>query len=155
MVKENKATAFGNGLPISTKQSVEICSFIRGKKIDEVKKILEAVIAEKTAIPFKRYNKDMGHRRGKIASGRFPKKASENILALVKSVESNASNIGLTTPLIIEELIANQGSRNWHYGRKRRIKNKRTNIKITVIEGEKEKKELKKDIVKTEVKKND
>jgi large subunit ribosomal protein L22 len=133
------AIAFGKGLPISTKQSVEICSFIRGKTIDESKMLLSGVVDGKVAVPVKRFNKDMGHRKGKIASGRFPKKASQHILDLVKSVESNAKNIGLTTPLIIDEIISNIGSRSWHHGRIRRIKNKRTNIKIVVVEGKKEK----------------
>ncbi|MAF51099.1 MAG: 50S ribosomal protein L22 [Nanoarchaeota archaeon] len=152
MVKET-ATAYGRGLPISTKQGVEICNFIRGRTVAESKKLLEGVIAGRTAVPFKRFNKDMGHRKGKIASGRFPKKASEHILNLIKSVESNAKSLGLNASLIIEELIANKGSRNWHYGRIRRIKNKRTHVKITVKEGKVEKKTQEKPKKKPEVKK--
>lgn len=139
-MSENIATAFGMGLPISTRHSVEICSFIRYKTVDESKKLLEEVIIGKRAVPFRRYNKNIGHRKGKIASGRFPKKASMYILNLVKNVESNAKNLGLSTPLVISEIIANKGVRNWHAGRIRRIKHKSTHIKITVKELKKEEK---------------
>ena len=135
MVEEKTATVNGMGLGISTKQSVEMCNFLRHRTTEESKKLLEGVIVGKIAVPFKRFNKDMGHKKGKIASGRYPKKASEHFLELVKSVEANAKNLGLTTPLIIEEIIANQGSRTWHYGRMRRRKTKRTHIKIVVKEG--------------------
>ncbi|MAG52923.1 MAG: 50S ribosomal protein L22 [Nanoarchaeota archaeon] len=158
MVEEKIATVYGRALPISTKQSVEICNFLRGKTTEESKKLLSSVIEGRVAVPFKRFNKDMGHRKGKIASGRFPKKASEHVLNLVNSAEANAKNVGLTTPLVIEEMIANKGSRNWHYGRIRRIKTKRTHIKIVVKE--RKKVSVKKEVVtkkkvekKTEVKK--
>ena len=95
-------------------------------------------------MPFKRYNKDMGHRKGKIASGRFPQKASEHILKIVKSVESNAKNLGLGSPLVIAEAIANKGVRGWHHGRIRRIKTKRTHIKLVVKEGKDAKKPIEK-----------
>ena len=133
------ATAFGRGLPISTKQSVEICNFIRYKTVEESKKLLEGVIKGKIAVPFKRYNKNVGHRKGKIAIGRFPMKASEYILKLVKNAEANAKNLGLGTPLIISEAMANIGVRNWHPGRIRRIKTKRTHIKLAVKESKKKK----------------
>jgi len=133
------AIAFGRGLPISTKQSVEICNFIRYKTVEESKKLLEGVIKGKIAVPFKRYNKNVGHRKGKIASGRFPMKASEYILKLVKNAEANAKNLGLGAPLIISEAMANIGVRNWHPGRIRRIKTKRTHIKLAVKESKKKK----------------
>ena len=140
---KNISIANGRALPISTKQSVEICNFIRGKSTEEGKKLLTGVIEGKIAVPFRRFNKGTGHRRGKVGSGRFPKNASEHILSLLKSVETNAKKNGLVTPLIIAEIIANKGSRNWHYGRIRRIKNKRTHISITVKESTKKKLEAK------------
>lgn len=133
----------GRNLPISTKQSVEICNFIRYKSTEKSKKLLENVIQMKSAVPFRRYNKDIGHRKGKMASGRFPIKASEFILNLVKGVEANAKNKGLNGELIIESIIANKGERNWRYGRLRRRKNKRTHIDIVVTEKKTEKKKTK------------
>ena len=131
---ENTAIVMGRGLPISTRQSVEICNFIRNKTTEESRKLLEGVIAGKIAVPFKRYNRNVGHRKGKIASGRYPKNASESILKLVKSVEANAKHQGMSSSLIIDEAIANKAVRAWHHGRIRRIKTKRTHIKLVVKE---------------------
>src|SRR3989338_2722574 len=50
----------------------------RGKTIEQGKNILANVIEKKAAIPFKRYNRDMGHKTG-MAAGRYPKKASSHI----------------------------------------------------------------------------
>ncbi len=135
---ENIAIVMGRGLPISTRHSVEICSFIRNKTTEESKKLLEGVIAGKIAVPFKRYNKNVGHRKGRIASGRYPKNASESVLKLVKSVEANAKHQGMSLPLIIKEAIANKAVRGWHHGRIRRIKTKRTHIKLLVKEFKKD-----------------
>lgn len=131
---ENTAIVMGKGLPISTRHSVEICNFIKNKTTEESKKLLEGVIAGRIAVPFKRYNKNVGHRKGKIASGRYPKIASESVLKLIKSVEANAKHQGMNLPLIIDEAIANKAVRSWHHGRIRRIKNKRTHIKLLVKE---------------------
>ena len=134
MEKENTAKAMGISLPISTKQAVEICSFLRGKTIEQGKNILKSVIDKKAAIPFKRYNRDMGHKTG-MAAGRYPKKASSNILKLLESVEANAQNKNLdTNNLIIKKAIANKAGNQYHYGRQRRIKMKRTHLTIIVEE---------------------
>lgn len=140
------ATAIATSLPISTKQSVEICSFIRNKTTDKARKLLEQVLEKKIAIPYKRYTGDVGHKRGKIAAGRYPLKAIFAILKLLKAAEANAGIKGLSTPLLIKEIISSQASRNWHFGRHRRRKTKRTHIKITLQETKKEetKKETKK-----------
>ena len=71
------ATVNAYALSISTKQSVEIASFIRNRKISQAKSLLSEVINKKRAVPFKRYNRDTGHKPGKIASGRYPEKASK------------------------------------------------------------------------------
>ncbi len=132
------ATAMGE-LPISTKQSVEICNLLRGKTSDKGKKILELVIDKKYPVPYRRYMHGVGHKSGKMASGRYPKKASSHILTILKSAESNAQNKGLSAPFKIKELIANQATRSWHFGRHRRRKTKRTHIKIVLEEVKKSK----------------
>lgn len=141
------AKALGKNLPISTRQAIEICSFIRGKTTDETKNILTKVINKEVAIPFKRFNKNVGHKKGKIAAGRYPKKASLHILRLVKQIEANAQNKGLLTPLTIRQIIANKASTPLHYGRKSRTKMKRTHIEIVVEEAQKKEKQ--------KIKKND
>jgi len=134
MEEKNTAKTIGKELPISTKQSVEICNFIRHKTTEQSKRVLEEVLQLKTAVPYKRYVKHIPHRKGKIATGRYPVKAVQYVLDLIKNVEANAKNQGLETPLVIDEVIANKGTRGWHHGRIRRIKNKRTHIKIVVRE---------------------
>ncbi|MBW2982321.1 50S ribosomal protein L22 [Candidatus Woesearchaeota archaeon] len=142
--EEHAAKAVGRSLPISTKQSVEICSFIRQRTLEKAKKKLVDAINKKSAIPFKRYNDNIGHRKGTVAAGRYPKKACSEILKLLESVEANAQFKGLNTAsLVINHICAHKAERPWHYGRQRRRKMKRTNIEV-VVEERAEKKEEKK-----------
>lgn len=134
MEEEKIAKAIGSALPISLKQSVEICNFIRGKTSEKGRKILERVIEKKIAVPYKIYMHGVGHRAGKMAAGRFPISASTHILAILKSAEANAENKGMSTPLIIAEAIASQASRSWRAGRHRRRRRKSAHIKIVLKE---------------------
>ena len=132
--KEHMARAVGMALPISFKQSVEICDFIKNKNINDAKKILQNVVHKKAAIPFRRYNHDLGHKK-KIGTGRYPEKASKWFINLIEDVEANAQFKGLNTSnLIIIHISAHKGGKAWHYGRKSRRKMKRTNVEIFVEE---------------------
>ncbi|MBS3108614.1 50S ribosomal protein L22 [Candidatus Woesearchaeota archaeon] len=134
MDNENIAKATGRDLPISTKKSIEVCNFIRGLHIKKVKIKLNDVIKQRMAVPYKRFNKDLGHKKN-IMSGRYPIKTCKYILDIIESAEANAKNIGLNTDnLIISRIIANKASRPWRQGRKRRIKMKRTHIEVVVSE---------------------
>lgn len=151
--KEKMAVAVGKSLPVSTKHCIEICSFIRGKNLSKAKKLVGEVVELKRAVPFKRFNKNVGHRQGAMASGRYPQKAAKCVLALLNSVESNAQFKGLNTnSLEICHISAYNASRPWRFGRQSRRKAKRTNLEIMVIEVEKSKEENKekKDHKKTE-----
>jgi large subunit ribosomal protein L22 len=135
--KENMARAKGISLGISTKHSVEICSFIRGKKLSAAKRMLEDVIAMKRAVPFKRFNHNIGHRRG-MGPGRYPVKACAEVLKVVKACEANAQFKGLNTgSLVLQHASADFASRPWHYGRQSRRKMKRTHIQLVAVEGKK------------------
>ena len=94
---EQMAKAIGKSLPISTKQSVEICNVIRKKNLQKAKEFLNEVIAEKRPIPYKRYDRSMGHKKGPLSVGRYPIKACKNILAILDSVEANAQFKGMNT----------------------------------------------------------
>ena len=132
--KEQMARVVGRSLSISAKQSVEICSFIKNKGVQEAKNILKKDIEKKQAGPFKRYNRDRGHKT-KIGPGRYPEKASEEILKLLDAVEANAQFKGLNTSnLIISHICSHKAQKSWHYGRKRRRKMKRTHLEIIVKE---------------------
>ena len=132
-------------VPISTKKSVEIFNLIRGKKVEDAKKILENVIEQKEAVPYVRYNRKIPHRKGKMATGRFPVKSSKEILKILKSAESNAQNLGLSSNLIISHISAHKASMQFHYGRKRRRRMKRTHVNM-IVQELKEKKKPKKQV---------
>ncbi len=135
--KAHFATITALNIPISTKFSVEIGNFIRNKELKKAKQMLKGVIDQKIAVPFKIYNRDLGHKPG-MASGRYPIKASETILKLLDSLEANAEYKGLDiNNLVVSEFVANQGSKMWHYGRKRRRQMKRSHLIIKVEEMQK------------------
>ena len=130
------AIAKAYNLPISTKQSIEICDFLRYKKLQSVKTILDNAMQKKSAIPFKRFIMDTGHKPG-MAAGKYPQKASFEFLKLIDSAEANAENKGLDTErLVISKLIANKGNRMFHPGRHRGIKMKRTHLEIMLEESQ-------------------
>lgn len=152
--KENMARVVGISLPISMKFSVEICNFIRGKRISEAKEMLQTVVEGKRAIPFKIFNKDLSHKR-KIGPGRYPKKASQEIIKLLESVEANAQFKGMnTSDLYIIHINAHLASRPLRYGRKRRRKAKRTHVEI-IVEEKKTRSEGKKEKRREEAAKNE
>lgn len=140
--KENMARVVGRSLPISIKFSVEVCSFIRNKSTSEAKEILQKVIEGRQAVPFKRFKKDLSHKR-KIGPGRYPQKIAKEVIKLLESVEANAQFKGMnTSDLCITHIAAHSASRPWHSGRQRRRKTKRTNVEI-IVEERKAKEEIK------------
>ncbi len=91
------AKAMGYEMPISFKHAVEICRYIKGRTVEEAKKILEEVIELKRPIPFKKHKKKVPHRSGLDGwyAGRFPQKAAKFILGVLKNLEANAEYKGL------------------------------------------------------------
>jgi len=129
------ARALGISLPISFKQSIEICDFIRNRNVNYAKTVLSRVMEHKQPIPFKRFNMNVGHKKGSIAAGRFPKKASKEILNLINHVEANAQFKGLNTAnLVITHINANKAPKVMRSGRKRSREAKRTHVEIVVRE---------------------
>ncbi|KAF5088477.1 Ribosomal protein L22p/L17e [anaerobic digester metagenome] len=109
---ENVARAKANELPVSPKHSIEIARFIRNMTTTDAKAYLADVVALKKAIPFKRFNRNVAHKRGlsKWPAGRYPVKAAEAYIKLLGSVEKNAEYIGLDTEkLLISHVAANTG----------------------------------------------
>ncbi|MFH1972889.1 MAG: 50S ribosomal protein L22 [archaeon] len=139
--KEHTAKAFGSNLDVSRKHSIVIGDFVRGKDIEKAKTLMEGVIKKKIAVPFRRFNMDMGHKKGNIAAGRYPVKAATRILGLIKSAESNAEDKGLDIEaLYISEFIVNKGTGTMKHGRHRGREAKRTHISIELEERENKKK---------------
>jgi len=65
--KELMARAVGRDLTVSTKQAIEICNYLRKRKLAQAKMLLEKVIEKKQAVPFKRFVNGLGHKAGKMA----------------------------------------------------------------------------------------
>ncbi len=135
-VKKDEVVVNGKSVPISTKYSMAIGKFIKYKSIEKAIKDLEEVVALKKAVPMKG---EIPHRKGKMMSGRFPKRAAASFIMLLKSLLGNANNHDLDDP-VINEVIVNLASRP--YGR-RGIKRKRTHI---TIKAQSKKKTIKKNV---------
>ena len=88
-------------------------------------------MVKKKAVPMKG---EIPHRKGKMMSGRYPKKASENFIKLLKSLEANARNHDVDEPVIVEA-IANKAQRP--YSRFGRWQKKRTHVMIKARERKK------------------
>jgi ribosomal protein L22 len=128
-VKKDEASVNGISLPISTKDSVAICKFIRGKPIEKAIADLELVSKFKKAIPMKG---EIPHRKGKgIMAGRYMTKPVGYFIKMLKNLQANANVNGIEEAIIVE-VIPNRASRP--YGRFGRIKRKRTHIHIKVAE---------------------
>ena len=109
---ENVARGKVNEVPVSPKHAIEIASFIKDKRADEAVAYLEEVVAGKKAIPFRKFNRNVAHKRGLSGwdAGRYPKKASEAYIRLLNSVTRNAEYIGLDAEkLQIVHVSANRG----------------------------------------------
>lgn len=129
--RDNMARSIAKDLSISTKKTVEICSFIRGKSVSRARAMLSRVLNKKDAVPYKRFNQELAHnQRG--PSG-YPIKAIQEVLNLLDNVEANANSKGLhTDSLKIVHMLANRAGKRMHYGRLRRREMKRTHLEIIV-----------------------
>jgi len=139
IVKKSEAVMNSYNVPISTKYSMAICKFIKGKTIEDAQKYLEDVIRVKKAIPMKG---EIPHRKGKMMSGRFPVNASKHFITLLKSLAGNCTMNGIEDPVIVEA-IPNKAPRP--YGRFGSWQRKRTHIKLVardkkIIKSKKKKK---------------
>ncbi len=133
--EKKMARAHGIALPISMKKTVELCNFIRGKELPKAVSLLEGVLEERVAIPFRKYAKGgTGHKPG-IGPGRYPKKACTEVIKLLRQAQANAKNKGLDTAnLVVNSILAKKGAQTWHFGRQRRRMMKRTHVEVTVME---------------------
>lgn len=131
--KRTEAIVNGISLPMSTKVSVAICKFIKGKSIEKATLELGQVVAMKRAIPMKG---EIPHRKG-MMSGRYPQKAAGEFIKLLKSLSANAIANEIENP-VITKAIANNSSRP--FGRKGAIRRKRTHVMLAVESKPEEKK---------------
>jgi large subunit ribosomal protein L22 len=110
---DNIAKAKANELNMSPKHSIEIAGFIRHQRVNDAIAYLHEVVKLKKAIPFRRFNRNVAHKRGLPGNwdaGRYPVKASKEYIRLLESVKKNAEYIGLDPEnLEIIHATANRG----------------------------------------------
>ena len=103
--QEDIAKVLGKGARVSPKQAYEIANAIRGKNLGKTKTYLEEVIALKKAVPYRRYNRGVGHKK-KLGPGRYPVNASKIFLSLLQELEANSDTIGLNKDKLILKHVA-------------------------------------------------
>jgi large subunit ribosomal protein L22 len=113
---ETTARAMASELHISPKHAHEVCRAIKGKKVEAAEAYLEEVLNMKAAVPFKRYKKKVAHRRGleKWYAGRYPVKATAEILKLLKNARGNAEYKGLDPEALRVWHVATKQGRTIH-----------------------------------------
>ena len=127
IIKKTNAFVNVTNVPISPKHSFAICKFIRGKKIESAINDLKEVALVKKAVPMRG---EIPHRKG-MMSGRYPKKAAEQFIKILKGLSANANVNGLENPVIFEA-IANVAPRP--YGQFGRVQRKRAHVRIVAKE---------------------
>ncbi len=137
-IKKEEVVINAQSVHASTKYSISICKFIKGKRIGDAIRDLEAVAVLKKAVPMKG---EIPHRKGKIMSGRFPQRAAKEFIVLLKSLAGNANNHEINEP-VITEAISNKAAQP--FGRFGRWKRKRTHVTIKAREKKVKLKEKKK-----------
>jgi large subunit ribosomal protein L22 len=81
---------------ISHKHAREIAVKIKGMSIEKARDYLQDVIRLKRAVPFRRYNNEVGHKSDTgVMSGRYPQKAANEFVKLIDNLESNAEYRGM------------------------------------------------------------
>ncbi|MBI2184800.1 MAG: 50S ribosomal protein L22 [Thaumarchaeota archaeon] len=91
--------ASGREVDFSPKAAREACTTIKGKLLPDAKSYLERVSEMKEALPLRRYNKEVGHRRQLqgFHSGAYPVKTVKGILEILNNLEANAGFKGMNT----------------------------------------------------------
>ncbi len=131
--KETMARACLKDVPISFKQSIELARNLRGMMTDRAERYLDAVMRKRQPVVYTRFTNGAGHKRG-VGAAKYPVKAAASFRELLKAAVANAENHGLGSPLKIIHLLAQEGSRPLHAGRKRGRLMKRTSIEIVLAE---------------------
>ncbi len=114
--KENTVRTLGKGINISFKEAYEVANAIRGLNIKKAEALLQDVLAKKRAIPYKRYNRGIGH-KGNVGPGRYPLSSSSAFLELLDELKANAEYKGMNKDnlLLIHVATHNGGVSSGYY----------------------------------------
>jgi large subunit ribosomal protein L22 len=139
--KENMARVLATNLRISTKYSIEMSNYLRGKTITRAQYLLDKVIEKQMAMPVKRFTDGAGHKKGKIGPGKFPQKIALEFKKLLNSITKNAQTKSIdTNNLEIIHISVNKGREQYRATRHRGRTMKLTHIEIVAHPKKKEKK---------------
>lgn len=115
-VPEKSVKAMGCDLRTSFKNTYNVTQAIKGWKLEDAKKYLQAVIDKKRCIPFCRFKSGVS-RTAQIkefkqtTQGRWPEKSCKIVLSLLKNAESNAEFQSLETDsLVISHIQTNRAA---------------------------------------------
>ncbi|CAD7947584.1 unnamed protein product [Amoebophrya sp. A120] len=118
--KAKSVKAMGVDLRTSFKNTYNVCQAIKGFKLEDAKKYLQAVIEKKRIIPFRRFksgvSRDGQCNEFKTTQGRWPEKSCKVVLGLLRNAESNAEFKELSPEELVVSHIAVQRARQ---GRRR------------------------------------
>lgn len=115
VIKKDTAKVDIRSAPISTKYAIEICRFIKYKKIEDAIAYLEQVKVKKKVMPMRG---EFAHQKGKgIMSGKYPKNASEHFIMMLKSLMSNSTTNGIDEPVIVEAIATRASRPRGRFGR--------------------------------------
>jgi large subunit ribosomal protein L22 len=137
--KENVVKTVGRDVSLSPKAAFEICRFVKGKSVAQIKGMLELVKEKKLAVPYTKATNGVGHKPGPLGAGKYPLKGSIEFLKLIKQLEGNAQNKGLGSNLTIIHACAQRAAEPARQGRKRRVQVKRCHIELAAQEAESKK----------------
>ncbi len=104
------ARARGVEIPISPKKAYEVLNAIRGRSVDEARRVLEEAIALRRAIPFRRYNQETAHHTG-VGPGRYAVKVARSVLQVLENAEGNAEYEGLDADRLFVQVAASARGR--------------------------------------------
>ncbi len=81
---------------ISHKHAREVAVSIKGLSIEKARDFLQAVINKESAVAFRRFKNQVGHKSDPgLMSGRYPKKTEKEFIKVLDNLESNAEYKGM------------------------------------------------------------
>lgn len=81
---------------ISHKHAREVAKMMKGMSIEKARDYLQDVINKKRAVPFRRFNNEVGHRSDPgVMSGRYPQKTAKEFIKVLDNLEANAEYKGM------------------------------------------------------------
>jgi len=143
------AVARAVDVPCKPKHCKEICRYLRkmaggsaerGWTVENSMDFLERVIRKETPVPFVIHTDGAGHRKGNMASGKYPIKAAKYVLRILRDAESNALNtLSLEEPFLIVNIVATRGRviQGWRpraHGRSTPWETHTTNLEVVIKE---------------------